>query len=234
MNFITWNMQGATGFRESKWTTDITRLLQMGAEVLCLQEAGVPPPTAVAIPPPAWIANTAPAGIPWAFLQWNLGSRSRARYVYIFWMQTDPGANRNNLAIVSTQIPNGLIAVNGGLPGARPSIGIQMGIGGTNVNIYSLHAFSGGGGNAPNLINNINAVGGPWFALGDYNRPPVSWGGIALPPGTTGCPHNGRTTHPGSGTNLDYSFKNPGPAIEGEVLDNFIVSDHYPVLYQTN
>ncbi len=225
-------MQGATGFRESKWNTDVKRLfLNLGADIICLQEAGVPPATAISFPFPGWIAGGDP-GIPWAFLQWNLGTRSRPKFVYIFWIQCDPGANRNNLAIVSKQQPNAVVVVNGGIPGARPAIGIQLFIDGVAVNIYSLHAFSGGGGNAPALLNNIHAVGGPWFALGDYNRDPGTWAHVALPPGTNGCPHNGSITHPSSGTNLDYAFINPAPSVKGVVLDNFIVSDHYPVGYQ--
>ena len=49
MNIVTWNMQGATGFGESKWRTDVSRLFHpdFGTEVACLQEAGYPPDSAV-------------------------------------------------------------------------------------------------------------------------------------------------------------------------------------------
>jgi hypothetical protein len=38
--------------------------------------------------------------------------------------------------------------------------------------------------------------------------------------------------HPGSGTNLDYAFRNAAAgAVTGVVWNNFVVSDHYPVQY---
>jgi len=80
------------------------------------------------------------------------------------------------------------------------------------------------------LINNISQLGSNWFCLGDYNRDPSTWANVNLPPGTHGCSHNGGTTHPSSGTNLDYGFINGAPGIDGVVLDQFIASDHYPVL----
>lgn len=236
MNVVTWNMQGATGSGQSKWTEDVKRLFVAGTDVACLQECGVPPASATVAPPPPWLGPfVPPVGVNVAYLVWNLGTSTRPSYVYIFWILSDPNGNRNNLALASKVAPNALVYVNPGLPGGRPSIGVQLPYGFGSVCLFTLHAFSGGGQDAPNLLANINAVGGSWFAAGDYNRDPNTWGpgpGHAPPPNALLCPHNVVPTHPGSGTNLDYAFKSPGPAVFGEVFSNFVVSDHYPVGYQ--
>ena len=233
MNVVTWNMQGATGQGENKWNADVTRLFRGDAEIVCLQESGFPPNTAIPIPPPPWLAGFAPPpGLNVQFLQWNIGTGSRPFLLYILWVETDLGAHRNNVAIVSRHMPMNLIYVNPGLPGGRPAVGFRIPYGFGTVDVFSLHAFSGGGGDAPNLLNNINATGGSWFAAGDYNRDPGTWGPPPPPPGALLCGHNPVATHPGTGTNLDYAFKSPGPAVYGIVFENFIVSDHFPVGYQ--
>jgi len=235
MNVITWNMQGATGSSESKWNTDVSRLfLHLGVNVACLQECGNPPPSATSIAPPAWLPGFAsPLGLNAAYVLWNLGTDSRPFNIYIVWIETDLTGHRNNLAVASMLPPLNLIYINPGLAGGRPAIGMRLlyGLGG-NVDIFTLHAFSGNGNDGPGLLANISATGGSWFAAGDYNRNPTTWAGIILPLGTVYCAHNVVPTHPDSGTNLDYAFKNPGPAVLGKVSDNFVVSDHFPVAYQ--
>ncbi|MEH1906054.1 MAG: endonuclease/exonuclease/phosphatase family protein [Nostoc sp.] len=234
MNIITWNMQGATGSGESKWNTDVKRLfLQLGVNVACLQECGNPPSSAIPTAAPAWLPGFAPpVGLNGAYLLWNLGTSSRPFNVYIVWIETDPNGHRNNLAVASILPPSNLIYIQPGLPGGRPALGMRLLYGPGNVDIFTLHAFSGSGNDAPGLIANINATGGLWFAAGDYNRDPTSWTGVILPGGTVYCAHNVVATHPGTGTNLDYGFKNPGPAVVGVVGNNFVVSDHFPVSYQ--
>lgn len=234
MIVVTWNMQGATGSGESKWNTDVKRLfLQGGVNIASLQEAGNPPPSATPGVAPGWLPGFAPpVGINGAYLVWNLGTSTRPFNVYILWVETDPTGHRNNLAVASMLPPLNLIYVNPGIVGGRPAIGMRILYGPGNVDFFTLHAFSGGGGDAPGLINNISMTGGSWFAAGDYNRDPTTWTGVILPAGTVLCGHNAVATHPGSGTNLDYAFKNPGPSVLGQVLNNFVVSDHFPVAYQ--
>ncbi|MBI1882172.1 MAG: hypothetical protein HYR94_28700 [Chloroflexi bacterium] len=88
---------------------------------------------------------------------------------------------------------------------------------------------------APGLIANINATSGAgthWFAAGDFNLNPGVWP-AGTPIAGVICDHpHVPVTHPGSGTNLDYAVKNPAPLINGQVMDAFVVSDHYPVAYQ--
>lgn len=236
MLVVTWNMQGATGSGESKWNTDVKRLfLQGGVNLACLQESGAPPPSAVMGAAPPWLPGfAAPTGVNGQYLVWNLGTTSRPFLVYVVWVETDPTGHRNNLALASTLLPANLIYVTPGLPGGRPAVGMRLLYGppGTYVNFFTLHAFSGGGGDAPGLLANISVTGGAWFAAGDYNRAPTSWTGVPVPVGTVLCPHDPVSTHPGSGTDLDYACKNPGPAVVGKVATGFVVSDHFPVGYQ--
>lgn len=235
MNVITWNMQGATGFRENKWNTDVTRLILAGAEILCLQECGVPPESAVQVAPPAWLPGYAiPGGIAGGTYLWQIGSRSRGITAMIAYARTDPGANRNNLAVVvslGSAFPVNLIAIpNGG--GGRPALGARLRDGAGNLaDFYTIHAISPNGPDAPGLITGIVGVGAAtWFAGGDYNRNPNTWAGI-VPAGATLCGHTGVVTHPGSGTNLDYAFAQAGAGYQGVVSSGFVVSDHYPVAY---
>jgi hypothetical protein len=245
LNLVTWNMQGATGFGENKWRTDVTRLFRAGAQVVLLQECGNPPNSAgpVAVPPPFLGGAGVPGGMNWSYLAWSIGSRRHPCDIGIYWVETDPGGHRCNLAIATVVfaavpgavIPGNLICVPPPAvgPGQRPAIGIRVPYGGGNIDLYTLHAISPGGPNAPGLLANINVVGPPWLAAGDYNRAPATWGGGGgvLPAGAVVSNHNGDATHPGSGTNLDYAINRPGGAVPGQVMDNFVVSDHYPVYY---
>ncbi len=237
MNVITWNMQGATGFGESKWNTDVSRLFQANAEVICLQECGNPPPTAIPTAAPAWLAGHAipGGGYQWQYFLWNLGTQSRPYFINILWIETDPVGHRVNLAIAfsaAAVAALNLIYITPGIVGTRPAIGVRVPYGGATLDIYTLHAISPGGADGPNLINNIIAVGAPGgFCAGDYNTDPNTWAGV-LPAAAVVCPHNGVVTHPGSGTNLDYAIKSAaGGAIQGSVFTGFVVSDHYPVAY---
>lgn len=230
---VTWNMQGATGFGGSKWRQDVSRLfLQYGVEIACLQECGALPNTTVVAPLLAPIAPGAPV-LMTPFV-WNLGTNWRPFLVGGIFAQTDPappnGANRNNLAIVTTLIPLGFSMV-AGQPWGRPALGITFNnpTGGTTV-VYCLHARSGGGNDGPALLFNIAGTGGNWFAAGDYNRNPAAWAVAgAIPPTAVICGHED-PTYPAWGTILDYAFCT-GAAIPGTVDENFVVSDHFPVYY---
>lgn len=231
MRIITWNMQGATSGGESKWNTDVTRLFKGAkADVVCLQEAGCSfPASGEVIPAPAWISVAPKNTI--IYFRWNIGSHHQPMNIYVLWIQCDLGANRNNLAIASTIPPVNLIYTLPGLPGGRPGLGMRLSYNNAFINVFTLHAFSGNGNDAPGLLRSINEKGSPWFAAGDYNRDPSIWDISKLPTNTALCEHNLDITHPGSGTNLDYAFFNPARAFPGTVMNNFVVSDHYPVVY---
>jgi cytolethal distending toxin subunit B len=218
MSIVTWNMQGGTNSIDSKWTMYVKQLVR-SFDVVCLQEAGALPRTALIAVAPGWNL-VPPMGVNTQYVTWNIGTTSRPEIVYILWVNTDPKGGRVNLAICSKIAPTGLLYAAPGLANGRPSIG--MVIGGNNY--YTLHAFSGGGGDAGGLITNINAGPGPWFALGDYNRMP-NWGVTA---GTI-CPPNGQT-HQGGGF-LDYMVKFASGTVNGQVQQIGSWSDHYYVGY---
>ena len=221
MSTVTWNMQGGTDTTESKWTKFVQQLVQK-LDVVCLQEAGALPSTAAAVAvgsQPPWTA-VPPTGFEWEYATWNIGSTSRPKNVNILWGKTDSGGNRVNLAICSLTEPKALLYAAPGLTAGRPSLGMEI----SGENIYTLHAFSGGGGDAGGLVTNINAGPAPWFALGDFNRAPT-W---TLTAGVM-CPPNGPTQL--SGNKLDYMVKSANPAETGQVQVGGIWSDHFFVSY---
>lgn len=237
MNIVTWNMQGATGFGESKWITDIPRLFKMGAHALCLQECGNLPPTSVDVPhAPVLIGGPIPHAYAARYVVINYGTASRPNNVNVFWIETDPNGHRVNLAVAfSTDAPaavNTLYLANPAGGNARPAIGLRFPVaGGPNVDVYTVHAQSPGGADGPGLVTAIVASGAPFFSAGDYNTDPANWVHV-VPLGAVLCPNNSTITHPGSGTNLDYAFRNTAAgAVNGQVVNDFIVSDHLPVAY---
>lgn len=229
MIVVTWNMQGSTGGRESKWYTDVQRLFKQReprVEVALLQEAGVPPESAVLDPAPPFL--TALPAFPWDSLLWNLGTAHRPDYVRIYWVQCDPGANRNNLAIAFRPAADNFMIIPNPIDATRrPSLGIRFPHGAGTLDVYTFHAFSGGGHDAPGFLTAIDAVGAPWVAGGDFNRDPAT---VPVPGPGNPCLHATVITHPGSGTNLDYAYSSL-PATAGVVDSNFVVSDHFPVYY---
>ena len=240
MIVVTWNMQGATSQGENKWRADVKRLFNAGVNVACLQECGSPPPGAAVIDPPAWLGGEPPDGVDARYLFWNSGTETRPFIIYIFWLHSDQGGNRNNLAIASVGVqPINLLYAAPGIAGGRPAIGAGFARGGdVTENICTLHAFSGNGNDGPGLLANINAIAEAWFTAGDYNCAPTTWGVPSsqsphvYPAGTNYCPHDNVATYPSSGADLDYAFRNPGPTVIGKVNTNFVASDHFPVFYQ--
>jgi hypothetical protein len=101
------------------------------------------------------------------------------------------------------------------------------------MDVFTLHALSGGGNDAPGLIQNIDALvnGIPlqlqWCAAGDFNREPSTWApaaGAIMPPNNI--------TRPANGVKIDYCVQFPAPQQVGAgfVISTFVVSDHYPVI----
>ncbi|WP_435106948.1 hypothetical protein [Arhodomonas sp. AD133] len=215
-------MQGGTDSIESKWNKYVNQLVQH-IDYICLQEAGALPQTSTPAPGPVpgWATAAPPAAFAWQYHIWNIGTQSRPKNVHILWGQTDTAGNRVNLAICSLIAPGALLYAPPGLAGGRPAMGMQFA---PLVNIYTLHAFSGGGGDAGGLITNIGAGPAPWFALGDYNRAPT-W---APPLGVLCGPD--APTHQGGGE-LDYMIKSGGGIQTGEVQQGGSWSDHFYVAY---
>lgn len=220
---ITWNMEGGTHDQKSKWHTGVLPLLTKAeADILCLQEAGPLPPIAApyAPPPPqpGWLAAP-PAALVWSFHTWTPGKTS----YYILWAQTGGGGNRVNIAVLTTALPAGFWYAAAGAANGRPAIGVRM----AGQDMFSLHAKSGGGADAPGLVTNIQAAvggGNAFVAAGDYNREPP-W----APPFGNLCPPD-KPTRWKSKKKLDYMVRTAA-AFTGTVIDSLVLSDHYPVIF---
>lgn len=229
MRITTWNMQGGTNSMNSKWSEGVAYLLTSGvykADVVCLQEAGSPPPGANLQAAPPWLPY-APAGhVVYGYYIWQTG---RFTFTNILWLQTDPNGNRVNLAICAPAEPEALLYANPDPANARSRspIGLCVPDGtGHTFDIFTIHALSGGGTDAPVLIDNINAaVGQPWNAAGDFNRDPITW----VPPYGTICPPAGPTHERGG--NLDYMVATTGGVEVGGTVLQLNLSDHSPVRY---
>ncbi|MCL6753327.1 hypothetical protein KBT16_21090 [Nostoc sp. CCCryo 231-06] len=224
-SMVTWNMQGGNDSLDNKWNAYVKPLVNTYAYV-CLQEAGALPSSNVSDEqPPQWLKiSPPPPNYRWRYVKWNIGTQTRPENVYILWLESDPNGGRVNLAICSKTQPNDLIYIAPGLPNGRPSIGMHIG----RDHVYTLHAFSGGGGDAAGLITNINNAAQPWYALGDYNREPT-W---TTPVGII-CPPDKPTQQ--SGGKLDYMVQFETPAVTGLVQpEGAIWSDHAFVTYGTS
>ncbi|MGK4579107.1 RICIN domain-containing protein [Kitasatospora sp. HPMI-4] len=163
----TYNLQGAgSGNDVNKWTKDLPQLLALHYNMVAIQEAG--PGQAVPGTSLGTIATGGPQ--PVEVFQWNAGSQGRQEIVYIYYLRTDFGGNRVNLAIVTPWFTNQILyAPNAG---SRPAFGIRLG----NSSYWTAHADSIGGlpNNAESTLNAIQAASpnANWLAMGDWNRDP--------------------------------------------------------------
>jgi hypothetical protein len=143
-------------------------------------------------------------------------------------METDPNGHRVNLAMVSAALPDRVWITPPAIPGvSRASFGLQFG----NTVFNNIHALSGGGGDARDLLLDIDFrqgfFGYDWAVLGDFNTTPNTLIGRGLPP-------NSHLYRPGvatqiSGGELDYMVASRAvPLYEGHAMPG-ISSDHWPV-----
>ncbi|WP_051229507.1 cytolethal distending toxin subunit B family protein [Paludibacterium yongneupense] len=172
---VSWNMQGASAPTESKWRVHIRLLLdgQDAANIVALQEAGSPPASAGLI---RRIATTTGQHVD--EYCWNLGTRSRPREVFIYFLATDVGAHRVNLAIVADRIADEVIVLPAVRPyPARPVLGIRLG----HDHFFTTHALRlrSGDNDAGALSNAVDSYFRPqarpqeeWMLLADFNMPP--------------------------------------------------------------
>ena len=213
---VTWNMQGAKASDEVKWQTGVANFLGDGADIVCLQECGAQPASAVL--QPGNLAGNA------NYHLYFWGSERTRKYIsHYHW---DVGGNRCNLAIVTKVAPTAWFCqVPAGGPVWRPIIGVQVG----GVWYCCLHAISPGGADAAGLLaaGAAAAGGGPWFTGGDFNREPA-------PPLPTGfvCPPNGNT-YPSTApvSKYDYAYSSVR-TIVGTVQALYL-SDHLATSFTT-
>ncbi|MGW2888020.1 hypothetical protein ACWDDN_22175 [Streptomyces griseoruber] len=223
----------------------VRSLINAQHDVIALQEAGRPPLSAghfdaqgnwASGPAQTWggFFSALRGGVGWTVEEYEWQpSGSRGGIWYIYFMQTDFGANRVNLAIVSR---NEATAVNVARPAftnaagqatSRPALGIRL----NNTYFWSVHALANGGTDTRQLLENIDDASGtrPWAALGDWNREPQNLvRGQNMHIYRTGTP----THYGGNGNNheLDYMVTN-------EVIPTYtpgsedLGSDHRAVYY---
>lgn len=219
MIIANWNMQGASHSTENKWNTGVSNLLRT-ADVICLQECGAVPASAQLI-----FANVnGIAGLD----MYTWGTARTLKYILFY--PSDPNGNRCNLAVVSNiailnPANDGYLLFPAAAPIWRPVIGLDI----NGIGVFTIHAISPGGNDAPGLLNSVAGFMGanPWTVSGDYNRDPNSLAGTGIV-----CPPDQNTYsvyNPQS--RLDFLIKSGGGAIIGQVINNLILSDHYPVIY---
>ncbi|MFI5761197.1 FG-GAP-like repeat-containing protein [Streptomyces sp. NPDC051563] len=172
---ITYNLQGATAGRDSKWHNTI-RNYAIAADVVMVQEAGPEPPGTFV---ENLVIDPAAPGRS-GYVQrhdWNVRDGRDPVTFHIYYLQTDiTGGSyvggRNNLAIVTRQLANEVRIITNNDPGrtARNALGIRLG----NEWYYSFHALSGSAADAPAMTQAMaDAAGGrPWTIGADFNTEP--------------------------------------------------------------
>lgn len=237
IRIASWNMQGS-GFGGSKWKTDISRLFyQAEADLVCLQDCGSVPASAVAAQ-----ATSLNSSFTCGAFTWNIASKSKPVKMSILWVKGKAGSN---LAIVGPVSFFGQAPVFVSKDDSLLALGIQFNVsqGGT-LTVYCSNTYFRAGLEDPALLQQIANTPNQstWFAVGDFNQEPSDWVWNAdiVPKGALYCPHKQVEMLPGVGTNLDYAFIGPGQSpngpqvksVEGKVDLTFISSDHLPIFYE--
>lgn len=226
---ITYNMQGAqSGDTTPKWSSDIPQLIQ-GHDVVALQEAGPVP----ALDPNGLFSYQDSTTVgPYAVYHYlrNFGTSSRPNVQHVYFMQTDPGGNRVNLAMVTVQQADAVWITPPTFPGSRASFGVQLG----NTVFNDVHGLSGGGNDIPGMLAAIQAnqgdTGHDYAVLGDFNRQPDTLTASQLPADTYRYVPGAATQL--SGGQLDYMVANRYvPNYAGHLRADLLrtASDHLPV-----
>jgi hypothetical protein len=226
-NPATYNMQGSQGGDVTpKWSNDIRRLTQTH-DVLALQEAGpLPPldPNGVLF---RYRDSTNVNGYTVHHFERNFGTRSRPINRHVYFLQTDPGGNRVNLAMVTEAQADSLWVTTPTFAGSRASFGVQLG----NTVFNTVHGLSGNGNDIPGLLAAVEAgqggAGRDYAVLGDFNRAPNTLAGRL--PANANLYRPGRATQVTAGNELDYMVASRYvPLYTGRPIAG-ISSDHLPV-----
>lgn len=204
----TWNMQGATGQGENKWTVRVRQIAREN-DLILLQEAGEPPLSAQFI---SQVSVQDQFGVQRHFALWAWETSGTEWYYILFY---DTGNIRVNLAIVLNRqrfpsyealepsvISDGLLEPTEG--GTRPAIGVRCPNGETDVSVYSFHASSSPnpGFNCRRLLREIAWHAETHFIMaGDFNRDPRPDqtrpnGPWVTPPGLARIDQANGPTHP--------------------------------------
>jgi cytolethal distending toxin subunit B len=232
MNVATWNMQGASHGTEDKWNKGVQALLNMSGslrpDAICLQEAGTVPASAKQ---EATSEFRGPGGRPvYVYIySWGGTDRTARRLVYYWW---DEGGNRCNLGVITRELVpfNSLeVGLNWAQAGPewRPAVGLRAG---TSPWVFSVHAISPGGADAPGLVNAVQsyARGRPWAVGGDFNREPNTF---AVPNATVRPPNEPTYSVTNPVSRYDYLVQSGANNDPGTVVKQLVMSDHYPAAF---
>ncbi|MCK7626763.1 RICIN domain-containing protein [Streptomyces sp. RS10V-4] len=219
-----------TTYNSQGYRPDDLRTLSRRNTIVLVQEAG-PRPT-------QWIhirTHTRGSYEVWEY-EWPLGGRDGTRHVY--WLSgasTGGGTGgRVNLMIVTHRAADEVFVAPPGRPGTRPALGVRF----DRDIYYSVHAQSGGGFDAPDLLANISnqtrqAAGNyAWTAAGDWNRDPDTMRGAASLQG--GFIYRPAATTQQSGGELDYMITLRSPSNYFADRAPGMGSDHYPVEFRSH
>ncbi|MGW9396547.1 FG-GAP-like repeat-containing protein [Streptomyces sp. NPDC055642] len=223
---ITNNLQGANSGGDSKWTTSVVRFAR-SAEIVALQEAGSGPPGEVDAGNIVIDAN-APGRS--GFVQHRRWRPFREWYE-VYFLQTDQyggsyAGGRNNLAIVTQRPADEVTIVTNPNPAGRNALGVRFG----DNWYFSYHALSGGGVDAPAMLQEIadfvhtQGQNQTWTVLGDFNRDPDSF----FRPAQTWLYRTHEATHQNGGE-YDYAVSSeniPGHPVRRQPG---ATPDHYAV-----
>lgn len=224
----TWNMQGSSETTDTKWRNQVLALARSN-DVVALQEAGVRPGSARHVDN---IIVTDQFGTPHTIQHylWDAGTASRSEQYQLFFI--DVGRLRVNLAllvadhrdigIIGPQVISDGLPDEQGAPRHRPALGVQIRSAEAaeeTVTIFTFHAISGGGVNAPRMLREISWYTPTRFAVvGDFNRDPraadtafpARSGNWISPPDIAQLVQSSGATHPSTAPQnmLDYAVTN--------------------------
>lgn len=246
----TWNMQGESGDRENRWTSDVAGMLRGGENVtvVALQECGAPPRSAQQVGSGLVIQDQFGYDHDVEVFRWNLATSDRPNWQQIYFFNV--GRIRVNVAVVIREMDTATVSepviISDGIPAEgsvanRPAVGIRIrhtDYPDSDIELFTFHAISGGGVNAPRMLREIaHHRARPFAVLGDFNRDPRPTGGgtnpgpwVAPPAIGSIVPANG-ATHPAGNNMLDYAITNGtySASDPGTVRTDIRTSDHYPV-----
>lgn len=253
LRVATWNLQGGSASSNTKWRTRVLELAR-AHDVVVLQEAGVAPFSSDYLGP-MQVADQFGNEHEVQHYAWSGGTATRPERYQLFFLNVQRlrvnlaivVADQANLHIQSVQVIADGIPAFSDLPPNRPALGLRLHLDGMNEDIVvaNIHAFSGGGANAPRLLREISwHANTPYAVLGDFNRDPrapdpqhPNRGNWISPTDIARIvPANG-STHPSTAPQnmLDYAVCNgtAGPTDPGTV-GTLSSSDHLPVSYRFN
>lgn len=253
----TWNMQGTSETFNTKWRTKVLELARAN-DVVLIQEAGVSPLSALLS---GYLNVQDQFGTTYVIAQllWEAGTTSRPENYHVFFL--DVKRLRVNLAIVvaaSRDIDvRDVVVLSDGLPDSngdpvtRPALGVQIRRQSPApqppsepVTVFSFHAISGGGSNAPRMLREISwHTETPYVLAGDFNRDPRATnsaypsrrGNWVSPPEIAHLVMAEGATHPSTAPQnmLDYAVTNGTSELaRGGSVDTLGPSDHLAVSYQ--